>query len=89
MHTKRILDHLKNFITISVISKIDLTLFSLKSTESLKEKFNSGMPIHFVLTEDKRCIFIYKNNKAIQLILKSFTHKQIGLFYFKLKLLNE
>ena len=53
----------------------------------LKELIINTIPIQFILTKNKTCLFIIRNEDAMKFIFKTFTYKQMGLPYFKIKVI--
>ena len=55
--------------------------------KSLQHKIDNSLPTPFVLTHTNLCIFIIKNDKAIEFNFHEHVHAQMGWFYFKLNIM--
>ena len=60
----------------------------VKSQELLQNKLNDGLPILFALTQNDTCLFIIKNECAIEFVFDKFTYARWVGFISKLKLRN-
>ena len=54
--------------------------------KSLQHKIDNSLPTPFVLTHTNLCLFIIKNDKAIEFNFHEHVHAQMGWFYFKLNI---
>ena len=54
--------------------------------KSLQHKIDNSLPTPFVLTHTNLCLFIIKNDKAIEFNFHEHAHTQMGWFYFKLNI---
>ena len=58
--------------------------YEINSKDMFQRKLSSCLPIPFILTNDKKCIFIIKNSSTIEFKFEDLINIQMGWFYFSI-----
>ena len=85
LYANKILNQLANDNESDIASKCELSNYYLKSCDCLNEKLKRGLPVPFVLNNNKEYLFLFNNGPAKQFIFMNHVMKLMGLNYFHLK----
>ena len=81
----KILDYLADEDQSNSTTKYDLSSYEIKSYKFLMEKLKRGLPVPFVLSKDKECLFLISDNKAYYFAFSNHIVALMGLNHFYIK----